>query len=1162
MKFLELYLMAFGPFTDINLDFSMECGDFNIIYGPNEAGKSSALRALKSFLFGIKSNSPDDFVHKYDMLRIGGRLLRSDGSQDYFIRRKGNKGTILDKEGRQLDDHIFAEYLSGIDEKLFETSFGIDHNALERGAKEIIQEGGEAGKSLFAARIGGTSLPDIIKEFNSEAGELFLKQGRTKRINLLLNEYAEIKHNIKIISLSGQKWKEQSKVIKKTQLEINGKLEKLQELETDKSRLARIKRVLPLITKRTDILNRIEAMGEVVQLSENFPRTHNEIERSIITAEENKNSAGYDLEMLKKNIQSLNVSPKILDFKDTISKLHKELGSHQKAGEDLSQLKGELHQLNASAESILNHIYPGFTLHEVEKLRLRIDVKARIGKLSQNYYNLQNKLEVVGKEINKTELKLAESEKLLLEIKSYKDISQLSGLVSRIQKEGNLESRLEILNKEITELSYSINIEIKKAGLWKGSLEETESLSVPLPETVDRYEDEFLNLSNSIKSMETAIQESEKEIAEIKQKIESIQSAGYVPGIDDLLGKREVRDKGWQLIVKDWINNEDINAEKILYSPDEELHLFYERSVKNADEIADRMRLDAERVAENESLNIRLKQKSDYLDKVRMSLKELNLKNKELNSEWEGLWGEIDIDPLKPKEMRSWLFNFDRIRNKVANCREHGLEYKNIEKHIKQYLKELKLAAEDIEPDMKYPERGLEILIELCKTLLKDIENSANRKKELINKIRMLKNDLIFYRNEQSGYTEDLKKWKDEWSEIVIPLGLNENSFPEEAGELLNKLDELFKCINSANEKTGRIKGIEKDAEHFYDKVAIFIKQSVPELIGQSAENAVSLLINNISKASKVLELEKQADTKRKVLKQSEDTVNQGREQLNALCRQAKCENTEGLKKAEERSLEYIQLKRELENIESRIIEAGDGIQLDQLIRDAESSDPDLISLKMSELEADIDELKQTSLDLTEKLVREKVEFEKMDGSPEAAVFAEKAGNVLSTIEEEAMRYIKLKIASIILDREIERYRKENQGPVLNRAGEIFSRLTLNSFKGLSTEYKRDEVIITGERNSGDVLNVEQMSDGTVDQLYLSLRLAGLENYLKNNEPVPFIVDDILIKFDDERAKAALDVLAELSQKTQILFFTHNRHLLNLSESIAEKDKINISELG
>ena len=44
---------------------------------------------------------------------------------------------------------------------------------------------------------------------------------------------------------------------------------------------------------------------------------------------------------------------------------------------------------------------------------------------------------------------------------------------------------------------------------------------------------------------------------------------------------------------------------------------------------------------------------------------------------------------------------------------------------------------------------------------------------------------------------------------------------------------------------------------------------------------------------------------------------------------------------------------------------------------------------------------------------------------------------------------------------------------------------------------------------------------------------------MTGNEPLPFIVDDIVIQFDDARAAASLNVLAEVSKKTQVIFFTH-----------------------
>lgn len=86
------------------------------------------------------------------------------------------------------------------------------------------------------------------------------------------------------------------------------------------------------------------------------------------------------------------------------------------------------------------------------------------------------------------------------------------------------------------------------------------------------------------------------------------------------------------------------------------------------------------------------------------------------------------------------------------------------------------------------------------------------------------------------------------------------------------------------------------------------------------------------------------------------------------------------------------------------------------------------------------------------------------------------------------------------------------------------------------------------------------MSDGTVDQLYLSLRLAALEHSVGNGVAMPFLADDLFINFDDERSLAGLEVLAEVARSTQILFFTHHRHLVELAHA-ALGDRLHVHEL-
>jgi uncharacterized protein YhaN len=63
------------------------------------------------------------------------------------------------------------------------------------------------------------------------------------------------------------------------------------------------------------------------------------------------------------------------------------------------------------------------------------------------------------------------------------------------------------------------------------------------------------------------------------------------------------------------------------------------------------------------------------------------------------------------------------------------------------------------------------------------------------------------------------------------------------------------------------------------------------------------------------------------------------------------------------------------------------------------------------------------------------------------------------------------------------------------------------------------------------------------------------------HEPTPLILDDLLITFDDERAKAILPQLANLAARTQILLFTHHEHLVEFCRQTLERDQFNLHRL-
>ncbi|MGB7933394.1 MAG: chromosome segregation protein SMC, partial [Gammaproteobacteria bacterium] len=287
-------------------------------------------------------------------------------------------------------------------------------------------------------------------------------------------------------------------------------------------------------------------------------------------------------------------------------------------------------------------------------------------------------------------------------------------------------------------------------------------------------------------------------------------------------------------------------------------------------------------------------------------------------------------------------------------------------------------------------------------------------------------------------------------------------------------------------------------------------------------------------------------------IKAAEATRKTMTERLNALCREAYCREESELELAERRSGEFLALRRRIDTLEQELRENGEGVALAALEVEVAAANPDTLSGEIEVLTSRIDE--EFEPQINELHVAKGVkqnELGLMDGSDAAAALADEAQSVLVKIRSNAEQYVRMKLASRILRNEIERYRQKHQGPLLERASEHFAVLTEGSFAGLRADFnEKDEPVLVGMRPNDDRVYVEGMSSGTRDQLYLALRLASLEKYMESAEPMPFIVDDILVHFDDERSRATLGVLAELARKTQIILFTHHRRLVEQAQAL------------
>ena len=114
---------------------------------------------------------------------------------------------------------------------------------------------------------------------------------------------------------------------------------------------------------------------------------------------------------------------------------------------------------------------------------------------------------------------------------------------------------------------------------------------------------------------------------------------------------------------------------------------------------------------------------------------------------------------------------------------------------------------------------------------------------------------------------------------------------------------------------------------------------------------------------------------------------------------------------------------------------------------------------------------------------------------------------------------------------------------ISKRAQELFGKLTGSRYDRL--QLTQDLSMEIGAQGEDTLRTALWRSEGTVDQLYLALRLA-VANEL--TPEAPLILDDALVRFDDTRLESAIAILKEESSTKQVLLFTCQSRELHFTE--------------
>ncbi len=1166
MKINTMNLIAYGPFTDLKLDFSDKSALFHIVYGPNEAGKSSALRALRRMLFGIPVQTGDSFLHPNPKLRIGARLTSSNGKKIEFIRRKGQSKTLRGPDGQSLlDDNALAPFLGGVDQDLFEQMFAIGHEDLVKGGEEIISGGGRVGQALFAAGAGLIKLQSFRQSLDQECEALFKPSGSKPRINHCVSLLKTIRKNQKNALLMVKTWKSHHQALGDAQQRLNNIRQHQAQLQQKSGRLDRIRRALPLIARKKEVDAQLLAHEGVPELPENFGKMRQKIENDLTIATNDFNRVTDTIKGISEQIKTLSVPKEILHHAEMIELLQQELGKYSSAQKDRPNLAGRMRTLQKQASDKLSEIGADALSTLGEDLRLAPSVVGEIQDMGKTFERLTTRLEDMQGSFRKiqTQISMLTHEKKALTVPP--DITALKIVLQTVQEEGPIEKQLSETRTAIESNEKTLDKALQRQSLWFGSLEDLETQVFPSRESIDQFEDRLTACLRKIETFEEETRNTDVETAKIEIELNAIELSHDVPTEEDLEKARHLRENGWNLIKGKLsgktLPSADVQAYLGQFDSPSSLADTFEISLAQADHIADRLRREAEQVSKKSLLEASRQQLEKKQQDLIKALKALHKTHTAIGEEWKQTWEPAAIQPLTPKEMGPWLLEIKSIREKLADINSEKIKADGMALEMESLKAELfdSLAKAQKVTDKTF---SLSKMARIAR-LYVETQETLKSKTESIEK------DLLNYRKKEeetradlAGLENELGQWKTRWGKIVEKIGLDAQASPGAAVVVLDSIREAKGLMDEADVLGKRIKGIDRDADTFKQQVDHLVDNLASEFKDDPPDRAAVMLNARLTKAreslSKQKSLEKQLSKAKNESHKAEKRIADTTTLLDSMCREAHCDRPEDLEAMEKRSTNRQQRIRERTEIEARLRDYSAGATVEAFIAEAELVDADTIAPELERMAYEIKTMEQERSDLDQTIGTEKAELKRMDGSAQAAGYAEEAERLLASLESDTEQYARLKIAAVILTRTIEQYREKHQGPLIKRASHLFSQMTLGSFEGIRAEYdeKGNPVLVGTRPGSGEQVTVAGMSDGTADQLYLALRLAGLEQFLEKNEPLPFVVDDILLRFDDDRAVATLKVLSDLSEKTQVIFFTHHDHLVQLAENSIQKNKL------
>lgn len=1132
MRIRRLSLERFGHFTNQTFDFGPagDHSDFHIIYGPNEAGKTTTMEAALRLFYGFPLREDYAFKHARSNLQVSA-ALEIGGTVRQFTRLPKRAGSLVDEAGTALPETALSAHLAGLSQDDYRRLLCLDDDTIASGGEEIANAKGDIGRLLFSAAAGVADLSGVLDGVRDQADALWKRRARSTRIAELKGELAEAERQIKERDVTASAWKALKKDLA-TALEAEKSARSTRDtLNAGRAKIEGQKRALPLMAEITGLEEAVAACSAYPDQLDFDPERLIILRSDRSTALQNVDRLIEELTALAEQRDRMSVDPALDALASALDDLEDLSARNRGADLDLERRQEEKHVAEANMTQAMRDLRVASPGADPRSLVVSAGVIATLEHAREALREAVAHAAAEARETVVLQDKVdAAAEAFEASSPSDEDAPRIADVLLRFDADALAPAHAAALQATILASAKAARAlaELGHGATVYDSIPDCPTSRIAATEWVDRHAAVQADLRAAIARREDYLTVCAASHAQAEALTRSMNIVSDMEA-EALLVAREER----------W-------SEHLVALDRQTATVFHDALLRHDAATDARFGRASElgQLRQIEQAAVEAKVRAAQCDQ---SIKTLKAEINQIEEAVRDAAVQVGLPGgLSPQEWLAWVIRHDQAKDAALSLREAKDANRSILERGEALHAEL-AALLPVDPvDLSSALNAARVMAE------KDRLQTVTRAKAEEG-LRQARRDLA-KRQEQLVIARDAEQEASEaWQQLVVEH-LKGLVAPEVLMATLEPLRALREHEAARAAAEQRVIAMQADQERFSREVEVLVRTHGVEVQPTAAQSYSAL--KNLAEQARIaqnaarkLDQDIEAAEAEKAL--NEDRLRCIDQEVAAIAAvfpdSSVLTDIDQLRQVTARAQQVIADRTALANHQRTVL-------LELGANDIATARDQLAGLSVADVDAALQSNRSDGEHAEGRLtqaIEDRTNAEralsqvKADG--EIAALVEHKATLELQLEEAALQHLELSLGHHLASDAIRRYRDSHRSGMMTATEQCFASLTGGAYPSLTTQIEKDAEILLAVDRNGVSKRAAEMSKGTRFQLYLALRAAAHEQLVSQGTRLPFFCDDIFETFDEDRTSAACRVMEAIGGRGQAIYLTHHRHVVDIA---------------